>query len=190
MVGAPLAFGSFWLSRTRAGESSTRFLVGLAFMAFSALFIHQAHGLIEMHFHVFASLAFLLSYRDWRVPVAAAAFIAVHHVGFHVLQGMGVGVFLLNHTVGGLAMVVVHALFVVFETAVLVFLSMSLEKEANTTQAVFESLEAAGEGRLDVVPAGDGVAPAGPTVTSGCPLSPSDAAAEKKGLDPGGRRAI
>lgn len=166
LAGAPLALGSFWLSRTRAGEASTRFLIGLAFMAFSALFIHQAHGLIEMHFHVFASLAFLLSYRDWRVPVVAAAFIAVHHVAFHVLQGMGVGVFLLNHTVGGLAMVVVHALFVVFETAVLVFLSMSLEKEANTTQADFESLEAAGEGRLDVVPAGDGVAAAVRTVIS------------------------
>ncbi len=164
LVGAPLAFGSFWLSRSRAGEASTRFLIGLAFMAFSALFIHQAHGLIEMHFHVFASLAFLLSYRDWRVPVAAAAFIAVHHVAFHVLQGMGVGVFLLNHAVGGLAMVVVHALFVVFETAVLAFLSMSLEREANTTQAVFESLEAAGDGRLDVVPAGDGVAAAVRTV--------------------------
>jgi methyl-accepting chemotaxis protein len=163
-VGAPLALGSFWLSRSRAGEASTRFLIGLAFMAFSALFIHQAKGLIEMHFHIFASLAFLLSYRDWRVPVAAAAFIAVHHVAFHVLQGMGVGVYVLNHSMGGHLMIVVHALFVVFETAVLVFLSMSLEKEAHTTQAVFESLDAVGAGRLDVVPSGDGVAAAVRTV--------------------------
>jgi methyl-accepting chemotaxis protein len=163
-VGAPLAFGTFWLSRTRAGAAGTRFLIGLAFMAFSALFIHQAKGLIEMHFHIFASLAFLLSYRDWRVPVAAAAFIAVHHVLFHILQGMGVGVYVLNHSVGGHLIIVVHALFVVFETAVLVFLALGLEKEAKTTQDVFESLEAAGEGRLDVVPAGDGVAAAVRTV--------------------------
>lgn len=163
-VGAPLALGAFWLSRTRAGAAGTRFLIGLAFMAFSALFIHQAKGLIEMHFHIFASLAFLLSYRDWRVPVAAAAFIAVHHVLFHILQGMGVGVYVLNHSVGGHLIIVVHALFVVFETAVLVFLALGLEKEANTTQAVFESLEAAGEGRLDVVPAGEGVAAAVRTV--------------------------
>ncbi|HEY0930535.1 MAG TPA: methyl-accepting chemotaxis protein [Gemmatimonas sp.] len=160
VVGVPLSLASFWLTRARAGAPSTRFLVGIAFMCFSALFIHQAHGLVEMHFHVFASLAFLLAYRDWRVPVAAAAFIAVHHVAFHALQGAGVGVFLLNHSEHGVLIVAVHALFVVFETGVLVFLARQLEAEANTTQQVFESLEAVGEGRLDVVPAGKGVAAA------------------------------
>ncbi|AMW06209.1 hypothetical protein GEMMAAP_18325 [Gemmatimonas phototrophica] len=160
LVGAPLALASFWLSRTRAGVGATRFLIGLAFMAFSALFIHQAKGLIEMHFHIFASLALLMAYRDWRVPTAAAGFIAVHHVAFHILQGMGVGVYVLNHNVGGHLIVLVHALFVVFETAVLVVLSMRLEQEAKTTQAVFESLEAVGEGRLNVVPEGDGIAAA------------------------------
>ena len=49
-------------------------------MAFSVLFIQETKGMIEMHFHVFASLAFLLIYRDWRVPVVAAAVIAVHHL--------------------------------------------------------------------------------------------------------------
>ena len=164
VVGAPLALGSFWLSRAQPGRTATRFLIGLAFMAFSALFIDLAKGLIEMHFHIFASLAFLLSYRDWRVPTAAAGFIAVHHVLVHLLQGMGVGVYVMNHRTGGHVMVVVHALFVVFETAVLIFLSRNLEEEAKTTQAVFESLEAVGEGRLDVVPRGDGVAAAVRTV--------------------------
>ena len=41
-------------------------------MAYSALFISQSHGLIEMHFHIFGALAFLLVYRDWRVIVIAA----------------------------------------------------------------------------------------------------------------------
>jgi methyl-accepting chemotaxis protein len=163
-IGVPLALGSFWLSRARTSAPATRFLIGVAFMTFSALFIHLAKGLIELHFHIFASLAFLLSYRDWRVPVTAAAFIAVHHVAFHVLQGMGVPVYVLNHTVGGHAIIVVHALFVVFETGLLVYLSLALAREADTTQAVFESLEAMGEGRLDVVPAGDGVAAAVRTV--------------------------
>ncbi|WP_353265095.1 methyl-accepting chemotaxis protein [Gemmatimonas sp.] len=167
VVGAPLAVLSFWLSRARAGEASTRFLLAIAFMAFSALFIHQAKGLIEMHFHIFASLAFLLAYRDWRVPVTAAGFIAVHHVAFHILQGMGVGVYVLNHSTGGHLIVLVHALYVVFETGVLVYMSIALAKEANTTQTVFESLEAVGDGRLDVVPAGDGVAAAVRRVISG-----------------------
>ena len=36
-------------------------------MAFSALFIQQQLGLIEMHFHVFAALALLVRYKD---PIA------------------------------------------------------------------------------------------------------------------------
>jgi len=49
------------------------------FMMFSAVFIDQYHGLIEMHFSVFVLLAFLLFYRDWRPVCVAAAAIAVHH---------------------------------------------------------------------------------------------------------------
>jgi methyl-accepting chemotaxis protein len=164
LVGVPLALGAFALSRTRAGATATRFLLGVAFMAFSALFIHQSRGLIELHFHVFASLAFLLAYRDWKVPVVAAGVIAVHHVAFHFLQMAGVGVYLLNHSQHGTLIVAVHAAFVVFETAVLVFLARQLEAEATQTQAVFESLEALGEGRTEVVPTGDGVAAALRTV--------------------------
>jgi methyl-accepting chemotaxis protein len=164
VVGVPLALGAFALSRARAGAALTRHLLGMAFMGFSALFIHQSRGLIELHFHVFASLAFLLAYRDWKVPVVAAGVIAVHHVVFHILQMNGVGVYLLNHSQHGSVIVAVHAAFVVFETAVLVFLARQLEAEANQTQAVFESLEALGEGRTDVVPSGEGVAAALRTV--------------------------
>lgn len=163
-IGLPLSLGTFWLTRQYAGVPRTRFLVGLAFMSYSALFIHLAHGMIELHFHIFASLAFLLAYRDWRVPVVAAVFVAVHHVVFHFMQVAGWPVYLINHTTGGHAIVVVHALFVVFETGVLVFLARSLEAEARSTQSVFESLEAVGEGRLDVVPTGEGVAAAVRTV--------------------------
>lgn len=160
LIGVPLPLASFWLTRVRAGAPATRFLVGMAFMGLSVLFIHQSRGLVEMHFHIFAALAFLLAYRDWRVPVVAAGFIAVHHVLFHFLQNADAGVFLLNHSEHSLMIVAVHAVFVVFETAVLVFLGRQLEAEAVATQQVFESLEAIGDGRLDVVPAGPGVAAA------------------------------
>ncbi len=149
----------FWLSRTHAGEPITRHLMGAGFMSFSALFIHQSHGVVELHFHIFASLAFLLAYRDWTVPVTAAAIIAVHHVTFHLLHHAGFDVHLLNHD-GGLLWVAAHAAFVVFETSVLVFLARQLAAEANTTQAVFESAEALANGDLTREPAGDGVAEA------------------------------
>lgn len=160
----PISLGAFWQSRSAAGSTLTRLAIGVGFMAYPGVFIHQAHGLSEAHFHVFASLAFLLVYRDGRVIVAAAVTIAVHHVGFHIMQSMGVGVFMLNHTVGGHAIVVVHALFVVFESAILVWMSLQLHGEASTTQDVFESLEALGVGRVDHEPTGEGVAAAVRTV--------------------------
>lgn len=38
------------------GRLATRIAVGFALMAYSALFIHQTGGMIEMHFHVFVSI--------------------------------------------------------------------------------------------------------------------------------------
>ncbi len=184
----PISLGAFWLSRSAAGSTLTRAVIGVGFMAYSAVFIQQAHGIIEAHFHVFVSLAFLLVYRDWRVVVAAAATIAVHHVGFHVLQTMGVGVFLLNYTVGGHAMVAVHALFVVFESAILVWMSMQLHAEASTTQEVYESLEALSEGRVDREPVGDGVAAAVRTVIAA--VRSLDHGAAELGLAVQERRAM
>ena len=119
-----------YLASRRPGATSTRFVIAISLMAFSALFIQETHGLIEMHFHVFASLAFLVVYRDWRVPVAAAACIAVHHAVFHALQMQGVPVWVMPGHHGSFGMVGVHALFVVFETAVLVFVARMLEREA------------------------------------------------------------
>ena len=159
LVAAIAAGIPFVVARRQPGTPISRHLVGIGFMTFSALFIHQAQGVIELHFHIFASLAFLLAYRDWKVPVSAAAFIAVHHVLFHVLQHNGFPVFVLNHH-GGFVWVAVHAAFVVFETSVLVFLARQLAGEAERTQAVFECAEALAAGDLSRQPAGDGVAEA------------------------------
>ena len=83
-----------------------------------------------MHFHFFAALAFLLVYRDWRVIViVAAGAIAVHHLGFMVLQDAGAGVYVMPPTTSASAWSLLHAVFVVFETSVLVVLSRSMETE-------------------------------------------------------------
>jgi len=159
LVALPAGGIPYYLSRTQPGAPLTRHAMGAGFMIFSALFIHQSQGVIELHFHIFASLAFLLAYRDWTVPLSAAALIAVHHALFHVLQHKGFPVFVLNHN-GGFHWVAVHAAFVIFETAVLVFLSRQLAEEAERTQAVFECAEALAVGDLSYSPSGDGVAAA------------------------------
>lgn len=136
-------------SRRSVGALGSRLVVGLGFMAYSAIIIHQLQGMIEMHFHIFASLAFLLLYRDWRVPAVAAAAIAVHHLGFHALHHAGVPVYVLNHT-GGWGIIFVHAAFVVFETGILVWLALVLEAEARETGALLDAARHLGEGRTDV----------------------------------------
>jgi methyl-accepting chemotaxis protein len=67
-------------------------------MGFAALLIHQMRGMIEMHFGIFVLLAFLLFYRDWLCLVVAAAVIAVHYLGFYLLQCQGVPVYVFPHT--------------------------------------------------------------------------------------------
>ncbi len=129
LVGGTVSGVTFFLARTRAGALETRFAIALGLMAYSGLFIHQSHGMVELHFHVFGSLAFLLAYRDWRVPVVAAAAIALHHLGLDTLDPHAQFAHVLPHGHHGLGIVALHAVFVVFETAVLVFLSITLERE-------------------------------------------------------------
>ena len=149
VVGGILSAVGFGLTRLRPGALVTRLATGAALMGYSALFIHQSHGLIEAHFHIFAALAFLLSYRDWRVPVVAAATTAAHHVGFYALQHAGRPVWLLNHD-HGVWIVVLHAGMVVFEVAILVYLSVQMRRSDESTQRIFDAAGAVADGDLQV----------------------------------------
>jgi len=114
---------------TAPGKLLTRLAVAASFMIFSALEIHQAHGVTELHFGIFVLLAFLLYYRDWIVVIAAAAIIAVHHLLFNYLQGEGYPVYVFSSG-PSLTMVFTHAAYVVFESALLVYMSIQSTKEA------------------------------------------------------------
>ena len=149
LVGGPLAAAALAATRLRPGALATRLLSATVLMGFSALLIHQTRGLVEMHFHIFACLAFLLAYRDWRVPVMAAAVVATHHVAFHALQHAGVGVFLLNHD-ATYATIALHAAFVVFETAILVHLARQQERATRAADRLVEASRRLAAGELDV----------------------------------------
>lgn len=129
LVAGTISGGAYLLARRAPGAFATRAFIALGFVAYGGLFVHQAHGLVEMHFYFFASLAFLLVYRDWRVILVAAGGIAVHHLGFMVLQDAGAPVFVMPHDHLSFGMVVLHATFVIFESAVLVILSRSMAAE-------------------------------------------------------------
>jgi methyl-accepting chemotaxis protein len=111
----------------------TRWAIAAALMAFCGLNIHQGHGRLELHFGIFALLAMLLCYEDWKVIVVGALVIAVHHAWFSYLQNAGYSVFCMPDP--GFAMVAVHAVYVVLEATALCYLSIVLARKTANTQA-------------------------------------------------------
>ncbi|MDP1929082.1 MAG: methyl-accepting chemotaxis protein [Thiobacillus sp.] len=150
VIGLPTALVPTALIFLLPGALLTRLVVAAALMVFTALHIHQAMGMEELHFGIFVLLAFLLSYRDWRPIVVAAAVAAVHHLGFNFLQTWGYGV--VCFTEPGLGVVLAHAAYVVVETGVLVYLAQILRKEslqAGELESMVSSLTTT-EGAIDL----------------------------------------
>ncbi|SNS74253.1 methyl-accepting chemotaxis protein [Granulicella rosea] len=119
----------------RPGSIVTRLAGSIVLMAYAGVLIHQWHGLIEAHFGIFAFLAFLLYYRDWRPVVAGAVTVALHHLIGCRLQMAGTGfyVFPPGHNCD---LVWLHVGFVVFEVAGLVYLSEMIRTEALEAAAI------------------------------------------------------
>ena len=128
LVGLPAALLSTACVIYAGGTRATRVVVAVALMVFSALHIHQAAGMTEVHFGIFVLLAFLLCYRDWFVIVVAAAVIAVHHFSFNYFQELGYGVRCLSEP--GFGKIVVHAAYVIVETGVLCYLAVVMKAQA------------------------------------------------------------
>jgi methyl-accepting chemotaxis protein len=127
-IGAPTAGIVAWLVATRPGELVTRCTIAAALMIFTGLHIHQVHGMIEMHFGVFVLLAFLLFYRDWVPLVVAVGVVAVHHFAFDFLQRSGAPVWVFAANTG-FSIVLIHAAYAIFETALLIVMAVRLRAE-------------------------------------------------------------
>jgi methyl-accepting chemotaxis protein len=130
-----VGIGAFLVLR-HAGSLPTRLFMGAAYMVLAGTLIHEGGGMLELHFAIFVLLAFLILYRDWRPIVVAAAVIAVHHLAGAQAQFSGWGIDVFPSTegmtqAGLLGLVVLHAVFVVVETAVLSWMAVFLRREAN-----------------------------------------------------------
>jgi signal transduction histidine kinase/CheY-like chemotaxis protein/HPt (histidine-containing phosphotransfer) domain-containing protein len=115
-VGGLLAAPPSILAWAKPGQQLTRGAMAVAQMAFGALLIHLSGGRIEMHFHIFGSLAFLAFYRDFRVLLVATAVVLLDHIGRGALS---------PETIYGVAAVeplrwLEHAGWVVFEDVFLI----------------------------------------------------------------------
>ena len=156
LVGGVATATAAVVMRRASGTLLAPLTMATALMTYSALFIWQSGGMIEFHFHIFAGLAFLLVYRDWRVPVWGAAIIAVHHLIFNFLQESGIAPSAVFRSEQGLVIVRTHAGFVVFETAVLVYISLMLARETRESQRLLILAERIGAGDLRVGAGGTG----------------------------------
>ncbi|NBC23608.1 MAG: hypothetical protein GVY21_09055 [Gammaproteobacteria bacterium] len=128
------------LLRLDGTAPATRCYMGFLVMAAPAALIDLVDGATWMHFMVFTNLAFLLAYRDWRVILAAEVTIALHHLAFNYLQAYGAPVMVFPPHMVGLHMVAIHALFVVFECAVLFHICRSLVQNLEDRVAVETTL--------------------------------------------------
>lgn len=146
-IAIPAFVVPFFIWKTAAGSFLLRIAIATGLVFNVALHIQVSHGLIEMHFGVFAILAFLLAYRDWKVIVYAAALVAVHHIVVNFLQAANYNIWVFRDG-ANFGIVIVHALFVVFESAILVLLAVQLRKELVRLAMVAEIAERISKGDL------------------------------------------
>ncbi len=145
IIGGGVTFGLSWIGyRFFKGSVISRLLIGISFMVFSAIMIQQHMGRIEMHFHVFVALSFLVLYRDIVPIVSAATTIALHHLGFNYLQLYDVRIFDIPIVVfnygEGIGIVLVHAVFVIAQTLFLSFMILRMTERLIDDISVAETI--------------------------------------------------
>lgn len=144
LIGIVFSAGYFMLR----GTPGFAIIAAISLMTFSMIMIQAQLGRIEMHFHIFGALAILLIYRNWVPIVVAAAVIAVHHLAVTALQ-------LNDSRIGDMPLIIfnydcnwgitfLHAAFVVFETAALVYYAVLMRRDENISFALANAV-----GRVD-----------------------------------------
>lgn len=136
---------AFLVYRMNPGSLLSRITIGASFMAFSMIFIQQHLGRIEMHFHIFVAIAFLIRYKDIAPVLSAALTVTVHHALFNLAQqyemavaGTPIKVFSYGC---GWGLVALHAIFVIVETIVISSSILNLTREYLNNAEVFTIMD-------------------------------------------------
>ncbi len=133
LIGGLIFFGVLFAYILFKGEAVFRAVIGISIMLFSALFIQQHFGRIEMHFHIFLGLAVLVIYKDIVALGAAASATAIHHLLFNYLQSNNISVFDLQPYIFnygcGMDIVLLHATFVILESLILGYIILVMRRD-------------------------------------------------------------
>ena len=120
-----LAGGAEAATRFDRGGASARILAGVALMAAISIVVGVFAGQklqVDVHMYYFAALALLVASCDWRVVAAGAATVALHHIGLNFLVPD-----LIYPGGSDLLRLATHAVILVLEAAVLVWLAWTVE---------------------------------------------------------------
>jgi methyl-accepting chemotaxis protein len=120
---AGVATLSWWMS---GSSVQTRCTVAVALMGGVSVIVYEMSGhpwQIDMHMYFFATLAFLAAYCDYRPILFAAVAVALHHLTLNFVFPAA-----LYPGNSDLGRVMVHALILVVEAAILVWLALQLSQ--------------------------------------------------------------
>lgn len=118
----------------------TSISLAITTMGMSALLIHLSKGMIEMHFHIFTALAFLIVFGSIWPLLAATVVIALHHVAFWAFIPSSV----FNYQ-ASFGIVLVHAFFVIFEIVPACYIARRLGRAIKAQGITSEQLQQAAE---------------------------------------------
>ena len=127
--------------RVARDEASTRMIIGAAMMAFPACLTFMMSGRawqIDMHMVFFAALAAVTVLCDWRALVAAAGAAAVHHLALNFAYPAAV-----FPGGGDFLRVVFHAVVVIGQTGVLIWLAHAVTRALTDADAALVDANAA-----------------------------------------------
>ncbi|MGP9819657.1 methyl-accepting chemotaxis protein [Salinarimonas sp. NSM] len=140
-IAALLAAPGIALALTRPDSPETRFAIAIGLIAQVSLFVWELAGhpwQVDVHMYYFATLAMLAGFCDWRTIIVGAVVTALHHLSFNFLIPLAVfpeGASFLR--------VVLHAVIVVLETAVLTWVVLTLERMIAASREGLLAAEAA-----------------------------------------------
>lgn len=139
-IGGIIAAFPLILLTLKPYEVITRHSVAIAIQLSTALHIHMAQGLTEIHFEIFSLLAILIFYRDWKVILTSVLVVAVHHILFFILQFQNMPVYVFEASHMAIYILVIHALFAVIEGCILMYIAKDSYDEGLSAYSVQDSI--------------------------------------------------
>lgn len=127
--------------RARNNDMLGRLMSSVATAGLVSLCVYGLSGhayQIDMHMYFFASLALTAGWCDPRALIAFSAIVAVHHLGLNFLYPLAV-----FPGGGDIFRVLVHAVILVIETAVLVWVTFKLNSAFTTSEKAISNADAA-----------------------------------------------